>query len=169
LREIQVTSFPALSKQSRKKGSLHSICEAAEMLGIPMTLAEMLEMPMTLAYILMESAEDPTFFKNPSIPWAGHTKHCTPERVSFGVLDQYESTLGRPIHTHNKDNHFGRVSSVCVLSRDHWSPVLLMLYGSPLASWLLGHMSGVLPHTLARDHFFPRFYTFDFFFLGKKK
>jgi hypothetical protein len=47
------------------------------MLQMPMTLVEMLEMPMTLAYILMDSAEDPTFFKNPSIPWAGHTKHYT--------------------------------------------------------------------------------------------
>jgi hypothetical protein len=45
LQEIQVTSFPALSKQSRKKGSLHSICEAAEMLEMTMTLTEMLEIP----------------------------------------------------------------------------------------------------------------------------
>ncbi len=49
------------------------------------------------------------------------------------LLDKYESTLPRPIHKHNKDNHFGRVSSVNLLSRDHWSPVLLLLYGSPLA------------------------------------
>ena len=34
LREIQVTCFPALSKQSRKKGSFHSICEADETLEI---------------------------------------------------------------------------------------------------------------------------------------
>jgi hypothetical protein len=84
LQEIQVTSFPALSKQSRKKGSLHSICEAAEMLEMTMTLTEMLEIPMTLTCILMDSAEDPTFFKNPSIPWAGHTKHCT-EGHSFWI------------------------------------------------------------------------------------
>jgi hypothetical protein len=35
-------------KQSRKRSSFHSICEAAEMLEMPMTLAEMQEMPMTL-------------------------------------------------------------------------------------------------------------------------
>jgi hypothetical protein len=34
LRKIQVTSFPALSKQSRKKGSFYSICEADETLEI---------------------------------------------------------------------------------------------------------------------------------------
>jgi hypothetical protein len=53
-----------LPKQSRKKDSFHSISEDGTS-------------PITLACILMDSVEDPTFFKKPSIACVGHTKHCT--------------------------------------------------------------------------------------------
>ncbi len=61
---IQVTILETLSKQSRKKDSFHSISEAGTS-------------PITLTCILMDSVEDPTFFKKPSIAYAGHTKHFT--------------------------------------------------------------------------------------------
>ena len=57
------------------------------------------------------------------------TRNTAPKDTLSGSVRKH---LARPIHTHNKDNHFGRVSSVSVLSRDHWSPVLLLMYGSPL-------------------------------------
>ncbi len=78
------------------------------------------------------------------------------------VFPKNESTLPLPIHTHKKDNHFGRVSSVCVLSRDHWSPVLLLLYGSPLAR--PAHVWCRCRHLGERTFLlFPRFFTFCFF------
>ncbi len=49
-----------------------------------------------------------------SIHPVGRTHETLHRRTLF--LEKYESTLARPIHTHNKDNHFGRVSSVSVLS-----------------------------------------------------
>ena len=64
-RSCQVTILEMLSKQSRKKDSFHSISEAGTS-------------PITLACILMDSVEDPTFFKKPSTACcAGHTKHFT--------------------------------------------------------------------------------------------
>ncbi len=61
-----------------------------------------------------------------SIHPVGWTHEILHRRTLF--LDKYESTLARPIHTHNKDPHFGWVSSVSALSsRDHWSPVLILL------------------------------------------
>ena len=63
-RTIQVTILETLSKQSRKRISFHTISEAATS-------------PITLDCILMDSGEDPTFFKKSSIPCVTHTKHCT--------------------------------------------------------------------------------------------
>ncbi len=96
--ETQVTILAVSSKQSRKKGSFHSISEAVTS-------------PMTLTCILIDSTEDPTFFNKLSIPWVGHTKHCTqghsfwistktplhvPSKVSFLQL-LYHRPLARAV------------------------------------------------------------------------
>ncbi len=76
-RETQVKTLSTLSKQSRKKGSFHSISEAGAS-------------PMRLACILMDSFDHPTFFKKTSscarpsfsLPWQlQHDTQCAPQMV----------------------------------------------------------------------------------------
>ncbi len=75
--ETQVTTLSTLSKQSRKKGSFHSISEVGAS-------------PMRLVCILMDSFEYPTFFKKSSsrarpsfsLPWQlQHGAQCAPQMV----------------------------------------------------------------------------------------
>jgi hypothetical protein len=69
----------------------------------------------------------------------------------------------KSIHPVDEDPHFGWVSSVIVLSRDHWSPVLSLLYGRD---------TGLVPFpTPGEESFlmFPRFLILWFlFFEGGK-
>jgi hypothetical protein len=68
---MTVTILQTLSKQSRQKGSFHSISETGTS-------------PITLTCTLMDLVEDPTFFKKSSIACVGNTKHCTQEN-SFWI------------------------------------------------------------------------------------
>ncbi len=94
-RVIQVTILETLSKQSRKKNSFHNISEAATS-------------PITLAFILMDSTEDPTFFKKPSIP----------ENRTTGKFLTHPATYDSPPWEY--------------FSKDRWWPWLILLYRSPL-------------------------------------
>jgi hypothetical protein len=129
LREIQVTSFP-LSQQSRKKGSLYSHLWSRWNAGNTHDVGRNARNTHDVG-LHLDGLHRGSNVLQKSIHPVGRTHETLHRRTLF--LDKYEDTLARPIHTHNKDPPFGSVSSVSVLSWNHWSPVLLLMYGSPLA------------------------------------
>jgi hypothetical protein len=102
-----------LSKKSRKKDSFHTISEASTTV-------------ITLSYILMDSVEDP-FFKNPSIPCVGHTKHYT-KGNTFWISTK--ATLHVP-SIHTTKNLTSSINLMCSTMR---SSMKSMVLSSPIVS-----------------------------------